>query len=73
MIKTVIIDGEEIPAIIVKGVTNHCDISALHDALFEILENCFLSDQIKDNTSSLSLWYFTQLLESLCYSEKKEK
>lgn len=64
MVKNVTIDGKKTLAI-TNVVGSSSDVIELRKALFEVLENLLSSDEAKDNTSSLSLWYLTQLIQAI--------
>ena len=65
MIKTVTVDGKERLAIISKEVGSRNEVTELRRALFDVLESCISSDEVKNLIPSLSLWYVMQLIQAL--------
>ena len=70
MIKTLNIDGKKSVAIIANEVNSPEGVRELRKALFEVLENSVSSDEVKNITPSLSLWYLIQLIRALEPEEK---
>lgn len=65
MIRKVTVDGKERLAIIAREISSRNEVTELRKALFEVLESCISSDEVKNIISSLSLWYVVQLIQDL--------
>ena len=65
MIQMVTCGGRTMPAVTLSHVTSMDGVRELRDALNEVLETCLSSEENKDNTKAVSLWFLQQTITDL--------
>lgn len=65
MIIPVTINGKQTLAIALEGPLDSRFLPEIRKSLVEVLTSCISSDEIKDVTSSTSLWFLLQLIEAI--------
>ena len=63
--------GRKVPAVVFSHVGDLNGVRDLRDALNEVLETCLSSEENKDNTKAMSLWFLQQVITDLTKAVEK--
>lgn len=65
MITKIEMDGKKVLAISIPSVTNMGDVRELRAALMDMVETCVASDESKDNTPCMAIYFVMQMIREL--------
>lgn len=65
MIARVEMNGKKVLAVTLPEGGSMSDVRKLRSALMDVMETCLSSDESKDNTASISLWFLLRMIHEL--------